>query len=187
MSREKRSKKELLEAIRKMKEGGDSITFLTDIGVVGVGAVGGTAAALAFGGTTATALFGLVAIPVAAPLAVVAGGTVLGGAALLGLKRILVDGTAQDGKKAEIVKHLEEQIREIEETERRQKINADDKKRFHIFLEQPIELDLISPEDAQKLMELVETGKIAISDAYKHVKSILDEHQGDRPALSASS
>lgn len=182
MSREKRSKKELLEAIRKMKEGGDSVTFLTDIGVVGVGAVGGTAAALAFGGTTATALFGLVAIPVAAPLAVVAGGTVLGGAALLGLKRVLVDGTAQDGKKAEIIRQLEERLRETKERERQEKIGKGDKKRFHVFLEKPIELDLISPEVAQKLMEQVETGKMAIGDAYKYVKEVLDE----APALPAS-
>ena len=178
MSKKKRSKKELLDAIRKLKSGGDSGTFLTDIGAVGFGAIGGGAAALAFGGGTATALFGLVAIPVAAPLAVVAGGTLLGGAALLGVKRALMDGTYYEGKKAELIRQMEDELREIKEKERKDSVKKTDRDKFHIFLEQPIEFDLITPEKAQHLMELVETGKMPISEAYKIVRDILSESRG---------
>ena len=181
MPKQKRSKKELLDAINKLKAGGDGGTFLTDIGALGAGAVGGGAAAFAFGGGTATIL-GLVAVPVAAPLAVVAGGTLLGGAALVGIKRILIDGTHHGGKRAEIVRQLEDELREVRAEERRGNVKKTDKTKFHIFLEKPIKLDLITPEDAQKLMEQVETGKMAISEAYKMVKEILVEHEGKASA-----
>jgi len=181
MPKKKLSKKELLEALRKMKEGGDSNAFLTDIGAVGVGAAGGCVAAFALGSTTASALFGLVAIPVAAPLAVVAGGTLLGGAALFGVKR-LFEGTYHEGKKAELIRQMEGQLRDIEEKERKESVRASDRKEFHLFLVEPIEFDLITPEDAQNLMELVETGKLAISEAYKAVRDILNEYKGAQPA-----
>ncbi len=175
MSKQDRSKEDLLKALKKLKEGGDSFSFLADIGVVGVGAMGAGAAAFAFGGTTASVLFGLVAIPVAAPLAVVAGAAVLGGGALFGVKRALFDGTYTEGKKSELIRQLEYELREMKTKERQDKISQEDKKKFHLFLEEPIQFDLITPEDAQKLMELVETGKFEISEAYKTVIDILAE------------
>ncbi len=175
MSEQKRSKKELLDAINRLKAGGDSGIFLADIGAAGIGAFGGGAAALAFGGGVAPALFGLVAVPFAAPLAVVAGGTLLGGAALFGVKRALMDGTYHEGKIAEIIRQKEDELREIEVKERTNSIKKADRDKFHIFLSQPIKLDLITPEDAQNLMELVETGKMAISEAYKMVGDTLSE------------
>lgn len=178
MSEQKRSKQELLDAINKLKTEGDSGVFLADIGAVGIGAVGGGAAAFAFGGGVAPALFGLVAVPFVAPLAVIAGGTLLGGAALFGVKRALMDGTYHEGKKAEVIRQMEDERREIEKKERRDSVKKTDKNKFHIFLEQPIKLDLITPEDAQNLMELVETGKMAISEAYKVVEDILSEKRG---------
>lgn len=178
MSKQKRSKKELLDAINNLKAGGDGGTFLTDIGALGAGAVGGGTAAFAFGGTTV--LFGL--LPVAAPLAVVAGGTLLGGAALVGIKRILIDGTYHGGKRAEIVRQLEDELREVRAEERKGNVKKTDKIKFHVFLERPIKLDLITPEDAQKLMEQVETGKMAISEAYEMIKEILLEYEGGASA-----
>lgn len=175
MPKQERSKEDLLKAIKKLKKGGDGLTFLTDIGVVGVGAVGAGAAAFAFGGTTASVLFGLVAIPVAAPVAVVAGAAVLGGGALFGMKRALFDGTYTEGKKAELVKQLEDELCEVEAKERKDKIGKEDKKKFHLFLEEPIQFDLIAPEDAQELMKLVETGKLEISEAYRMVIDMLAE------------
>ncbi|WP_121969529.1 hypothetical protein [Leptolyngbya sp. BC1307] len=175
MSKQNRSKEDLLKAISKLKEGGDSFTFLTDIGVVGVGAVGAGAAAFAFGGATASVLFGLVAIPVAAPLAVVAGAAVLGGGALLGVKRALFDGTYTEGKKAELIRQMEDELREMKAKERKDRIGKEDKTKFHLFLEEPIQFDLITPEDARKLMELVETGKLEISEAYRMIIDMLAE------------
>lgn len=182
MFKQKRSKKELLNAINKLKAGGNGGTFRTDIGALGAGAVGGGAAAFAFGGTTATALFGLVAVPVAAPLAVIAGGTLLGGAALVGVKRVLIDGTYHEGKIAEITRQLEDELREVKAEERKDSVKRTDKDKFHVFLEKPIKLDLITPEDAQKLMKQVETGKMAVSEAYEMVREILIEYEGKASA-----
>jgi hypothetical protein len=175
MSNQDRTKEDLLKALKKLKEGSDSFAFLADIGAVGIGAAGAGAAAFAFGGAAVPVMFGLFAIPVAAPLAVVAGAAVLGGSALFGLKRALFDGTYTEGKKAELVRQLEDELREIRAKERKDKISQEDKKKFHLFLEEPIQFDLITPKDAQKLMELVENGKLEISEAYKMIIDMLAE------------
>lgn len=183
MTKERRDKEELLKRLEQLeKNPGDRLTILADIGAIGVGAVGAGAAAVAFGGTTATVLFGLVAIPVAAPVAVVAGATVLGGAAILGVKRVLFDGTFHQGKREALRKQLEEEIQEIERRERQNSVNTDDKTHFYAFLKEPLKLDLISAEDAKKLIELVESGAMCISDAYKLIGELLADVRGLPPA-----
>lgn len=175
MSNQNRSKEELLKALKKLKEGSDSFTFLTDIGAVGIGAAGAGAAAFAFGGAAVPMMFGLFTVTAAAPVAVVAGAAVLGGGALFGLKRALFDGTYTEGKKDELIRQMEDELREMKVKERRDKTSKEDKKKFHLFLEEPIRFDLITPKEAQKLMELVETGKLEISEAYKMVIDMLAE------------
>lgn len=175
MSNQNRSKEELLKALKKLKEGSDSFTFLTDIGAVGIGAAGAGAAAFAFGGAAVPMMFGLFTVTAAAPVAVVAGAAVLGGGALFGLKRALFDGTYTEGKKAELVRQMEDELRGIKAKERRDNISKEDKIKFHLFLEEPIRFDLITPKDAQNLMELVETGKLEISEAYTMVINMLAE------------
>jgi len=183
MQEKKRSREDLLKAIeRHEKNPGDRLTFLSDIGVISVGAVGAGAAAFAFGGTAATILFGLVTLPVAAPVTVVAGAAVLGGAAFLGVKRFFVDGTYQAGKREEMLRQLRDQLREVERKERQTSINEEDKTEFYSFLKKPLQLGLISVEDAQQTMEFVETGKMSISDAYKAIGEILSEAQGLPPS-----
>lgn len=175
MSNKDRTKEELLEALKKLKEGSDSFAFLADIGAVGIGAAGAGAAAFAFGGAVVPVMFGLFAIPVAAPLAVVAGAAVLGGGALFGVKRALFDGTYTKGKKDELRRQMEDELRGIRAKERKDKVSKEDKKRFHLLLEEPIRYDLMTPKEAQQLMELVETGKLDISEAYKMVLDMLSE------------
>lgn len=183
MTNNKCSKQDLLKAIERLeKNPGDRLTFLTDIGALGVGAVGAGAAAFAFGGTTASILFGLVTVPVAAPVAVVAGAAVLGGAALFGAKRFLIDGTHHDGKREEMLKQMREQLRDIEVKERKSRISENEKNQFYSFLKEPLKLDLISAEDAQRIIELVETGEIAISDAYKAIGELISDVRGLPPS-----
>ncbi|MBS3029951.1 MAG: hypothetical protein HCA25_23605 [Dolichospermum sp. DET50] len=185
MTKKKPNKEELLKAIEQLeKNPHDRINFLTDIGVIGVGAVGAGAAAFAFGGTTASILFGLVTLPVAAPVAVVAGAAVLGGAALFGAKRFLVDGTSQQGKREEMLRQWKDKLREIETEEKKSTISHKDKTDFYSFLKEPLKLDLITAEDAQNLMKLVEAGELAMSDAYKLVIDILSEARGLPPSKS---
>lgn len=175
MSNQDRSKEDLLKALKKLREGNDNLAFLTDIGAVGIGAAGAGAAAFAFGGAAVPVMFGLFAIPVAAPFAVVAGAAVLGGGALFGVKRALFDGTYTEGKKAELIRQMEDELRSISSKERRDTVSKDDKKKFHLLLEEPIQFDLMTPKEAQKLMELVETGKLDISEAYRVVLDMLAE------------
>ncbi|MFN6513183.1 MAG: hypothetical protein RMY29_001610 [Nostoc sp. CreGUA01] len=185
MTENKRSKEDMLKAIEQLENNpGDRLTFLTDIGAIGVGAVGAGAAALAFGGTTASILFGLVTIPVAAPVSIVAGAAVLGGAAIFGAKRFLIDRTYHEGKREEMLRQLRDQLQEIEAKERQFDISEKDKTQLYSFLKEPLKLDLISAEDAQKIIELVETGKMSISDAYKAVGEIVSEVRGLPPSIS---
>jgi hypothetical protein len=179
MTKRKLSKDELLKAIEQIeKNPDDRINFLTDIGAIGVGAVGAGAAAFAFGGTAVPILFGLITVPVAAPIGVVAGAAALGGAALFGVKRFLIDGTHQQGKREEMLRQLKEKLREMETEERKSTIGDNDKNEFYSFLKEPLKLNLISPEDAQRLMEVVEKGELSISDAYQVVQEILSEVRG---------
>lgn len=168
------SKEQLLKTIKKLENNPDAkFQILSDIGIGAVGAVGAGAAAFAFGGTTASILFGLVAIPVAAPLGVVAGAAVLGGAAFVGAKRVLFDGTYNEGKTVEIRKQLEERVKEIEAKEKRAGLTEKDKTEFSIFLKEPLEANLISPEQAYRLMVSVEKGQMSIQEAYRLVENII--------------
>ena len=173
MSKKKRSKKEILQNISKLKRV-NSKAFIADAGAAGMGVVGGGFALSALGATTTTIL-GVTVASAAAPVAVVAGGAVLGGAALVGAKRVLVDGTREQGKKAEMLRQEESKLKDLVAEERRGNITQDDKHQFRKFLGSPIQKGLISTEDAQNLMNLVEDGRIEISEAYELVKDILEE------------
>jgi hypothetical protein len=169
------SKEQLLKKIEELKKNPhDKFQILSDIGIGAVGAVGAGAAAFAFGGTTASVLFGLVAIPVAAPFGVVAGAAVLGGAAFVGAKRVLFDGTYNEGKTAEIRKQLEERFKEIEAKERRASLEEKDKTEFITFLEEPLKANLISAKDAYRLIMAIENGQMSLQEAYRLVKNIID-------------
>jgi hypothetical protein len=117
-------------------------------------------------------LFGLIALPVAAPIGVVAGGVALGAVALVGAKRMF-EGTFTQGKQAEMLKQLEAQLREVEAKERASKLGDSDKTKFIVSLEEPVKLNLITPEEAQKLIRAVESGQIPLKDAIKMVKDIV--------------
>lgn len=183
MTKKKLSKQELLKAIEKLEKNPyDRLTFLTDIGAAGIGAGVAGAAAFVFGGTTTSILFGLVTIPVVAPVGVVVAGAVLGGAALFGIKRAILDGTHQQGKREEILRHLREKLREIQVNETTSTISDNDKTKFYSFLKEPLKLDIISAEDAQRLMELVEKGELSIVEAYQIVGEILSDVRGLPPA-----
>lgn len=94
--------------------------------------------------------------------------------ALVGLKKVLFDGTYMEGKKAEMLNQLKEQLREVESKERASHIKDDDKTKFHIFLKGPIMLDLISPQDAQSLINAVQNGQMPLTEAYKLVQNLIN-------------
>lgn len=171
VTNQKPTKEQLLKAIEDLeKNPNDNLGFLADIGIGAVGAAGGGAAASVLGASAI--FFGL--LPVAAPLGVVVGGAALGGMALVGLKKVLFDGTYMEGKKAEMLNQLKEQLREVEAKERSSHIKDDDKTKFHIFLKDPIMLDLISPQDAQSLINAVQNGQMPLTEAYKLVQNLIN-------------
>lgn len=164
------SKEQILKAIENLeKNPHDKIGILSDIGIGVVGAAGAGYAASVFGASAI--FFGLV--PVAAPIAVVAGGAALGGLALVGLKKMLFDGTFDEGKKAEMLTQLKEQLREMEAKERASKLGDSDKTKFILLLKEPVRLDLISPKDAQDLIAAVESGQVPLKEAYKLVQDLI--------------
>ena len=170
----KPSKEQLLKAIEQLEKNPyNKVGILADIGIGAVGAAGFGAAAFAFGGGVVPLLFGLIAIPVAAPVGVVAGAAVLGGAALIGVKKVLVDGTYIEGKQAEILKSLRKDLKDIEAKERESSLEESDKTKFIIFLKEPLRIGLISAEDVQGLMKAVESGQMPIKEAYRLVENII--------------
>jgi hypothetical protein len=89
------TKEQILKSIEQLeKNPHDKLKILGDIGIGVVGAAGAGAAVAAFGG--ASFLFGL--ITVAPPVGLVVGGAALGAAAFVGAKRMLFDGTFDEGK-----------------------------------------------------------------------------------------
>jgi len=168
------TKEQILKAIEQLeKNPHDKLGILADIGIGVVGAGAAGAAVAAFGGTSI--LFGLVAV--APPVGLVVGGAALGAAALVGAKRIFFDGTFNEGKKAEMLKQLKEQLREVETKERASKLGESDKTKFIVSLKEPVRLNLISPKEAQDLMRAVESGQIPIKEAINMVKAIIEAAQ----------
>lgn len=163
------SKKQLLDAIEKLEKDGNFGGFLIDIGLGAVGAVGAGAAVATFG--TSSLLFGL--ITVAPPVGLVVGGAAAGALALVGLKKILFDGTFSEGKKSEMIRQFKEQLKDIESKERASNIKESDKKRFIISLKEVVQLNLLDPEKAKKLIDAVNQGKMSISEAIRYIEDLL--------------
>ncbi|MDJ0712991.1 MAG: hypothetical protein QNJ54_02070 [Prochloraceae cyanobacterium] len=165
------TKEKILKAIEALEKNPvDKVGILADIGIGVVGAAGAGAAVFAFGGTSI--LFGL--ITVAPPVGLVVGGAALGAAALVGAKKILFDGTFTEGKKAEMLENLKEQLRGIEAKEKASKLSDNDKTKFIISLKEPVKLNLINAEKAQQLIAAVENGKMSIQDAIKLVEDLVE-------------
>lgn len=166
------TKEQLLKTLEELeKNPQDKLTILADIGIGIVGAAGAGYAASVLGASAI--FFGL--IPVAAPVAVVAGGAALGGLALVGVKKILFDGTYDKGKRDQIRIQIEEILRDIEAKEKASSLGENDKNQFYIFLKEPVRLDLITPKDAQDLIRAVESGQMPLKEAYSLVKNVINE------------
>lgn len=165
------TKEQILKSIEQLeKNPHDKLGILADIGIGVVGAAGAGAAVAAFGGVPV--LLGLWVV--APPVGLVVGGAALGAAALVGVKRMLFDGTSDQGKKAEILKNLKEQLRDIEAKEKASNLKDSDKTKFIVSLKEPVRLNLISPKDAQDLIRAVESGQMTIKEAITMVKDVVE-------------
>jgi len=165
------TKEQILKTIEQLeKNPDDKLGILADVGIGVVGAGAAAGAVAAFGGQAI--FFGLIAV--APPVGLVVGAAALGAAALVGAKRIMFDGTFNQGKQAEILKQLQELLREVEAKERASKVRDSDKTKFIVSLKEPVRLNLITPQRAQDLMRAVESGQIPITEAIKMVQAIVE-------------
>ncbi|MGG6242541.1 hypothetical protein ACQ4N7_28350 [Nodosilinea sp. AN01ver1] len=182
MSQDKTTKKELLQAIEKLeKNPHDRIRILGELGIAGIGAGAAGAAAAILGSTSiavpvVTALTGFTVVA-AAPVALVAGATVAGAAATYGLAKLAFGGAFQEGKRSEIKKNLIARLKEIEAKERQDELGEIDKTNFMVFLKEPIQSNFITTEQAESLMQLVESGRMEIQEAYNHLYSLISEEE----------
>lgn len=172
MSKKNISRKDLLRAIKQLeKNPNDRIKILGEVGIAGIGVVAGGGAAAVLGASTAsipvvTALTG-VGIAVAAPAALVAGAAVAGGIATYGVVKLATGGAAQEAKRKEIKKRLEKQLHDIETQERKAKVTTPNKNGFIVFLKTPLEQNLITADQAQQMIELLEAGQLSLQEAYQ--------------------
>ncbi|MEG4441453.1 hypothetical protein QUB47_17475 [Microcoleus sp. AT9_B5] len=172
------TKEQILKAIEELeKNPDDKLGILGDIGITALGAVGAGVAVAAAGITTSipiiTAITGI-GMVVAAPLGLVAGAALAGGAACYGVSRLIKGGGYNEAKKAEMLQQLNEQLREVEAKERASKVRDSDKTKFIVSLKEPVRLNLITPQRAQDLMRAVESGQIPITEAIKMVHAIVE-------------
>lgn len=184
----------MLEQLKKNPK--DKIGILGDVGITVLGAIGAGGAVAAAGTTVSipiiTALTGI-GMVVAAPVGMVAGAAVAGGAVAYGVSRLIKSGGFNEGKQKQLLNECEKRLRDIEAKERASSLEDNDKTRFHIFLEEPLKLDLISAEDAQGLIMAVENGQMSLHDAYHYVEDVIkaakpsDSKQDSTPKLPPSS
>lgn len=176
----KPSKKDILEAIDKLEKNPNSRTkILGEMGVTGIGAAGVGALAAFLGASTApipiiTALTG-VGMVVTAPVTLVTGAAVAGGAAAYGLTKLLTSGAYDKGKQEEIKQKLKDQFKELEVEEQKTSLTDENKNSFFSFLKKPLKLDLITAEQAHELMILVENGHMTLEEAYGLLDGIFQE------------
>jgi len=179
------SKEELLKTIKKLENNSnDLVGVLADVGIVavggGLGALGAGALATAAGATAIPVLTTVgswvgVAIVGATPIGWVVGTAVAGGAAVYGVSRLIKGSGFSEGKKQELLNKLKERVKEVESKQVSSGLTEDDTKKFILFLKEPLEHELISPEDVYGLMDAVAKGQMPLKEAYQYVKDLLAE------------
>ncbi len=182
-SSNKPSKKQILQTINEIEKNPNSKEkafgdiFITVIGG-GLGALGAGGAAAAVGSTsiigltTAASWIGITLVS-ATPVGWIVGTAVAGAGLAYGISRFISGGSFNEGKLNAIKHNLNERLKDVEDKEKASGVSEKDLNDFHIFLKEPLEHNLISPEQAHKLMACVESGKIKISIAYQMVDKIL--------------
>ena len=131
---------------------------------------------------TALTGFGVV---VAAPVALIAGAAVVGGVAAYGAVKLATSGAYDEGKRQEIKQNLKHRLQELEREENKAKLTVENSNAFIIFLKEPLQLNLITAEQAQEIIELVEKGQMPLKEAYNLLNDIINEARGLSPATGS--
>jgi len=179
------TKEQLIQAIDNIRKNpNDRVRILGDAGVtILTGGLAAAAAGTAASAMGATSIFGLTAaakvigitLASATPIGWVLGVSVAGAAAAYGITRVIRGGGISEGKRNELLLQYQQQLKDVEAKERAGSISGDDKTNFIVSLRELIEKDVIAPEKASQLIELVEQGRIPISQAVSIVQDLLQE------------
>ncbi len=179
------TKKQLIDMIDKLqKNPHDKIRILGDTGitVLGVG-LGAAAAGTLAGAAGATSILGLTTVAswlgvtavAATPVGWIIGSAAAAGAAAYCVSRIIHGGGLSEGRKFELLQKYMDQKNNMEAKERLENITTEDRTQFILFMREPIDKNVISPDKAKKLITFVEEGRIPLSQAYSLIHDLLQE------------
>lgn len=185
MKKPKVVKKQLLKMIRELEQlPQDRVRILGDVGISTLGAGLGAAAAGTVAGfagatgipviTAAASLVGVSAVA-ATPIGWAIGAAAVGGALAYGISRLIHGGALSEGRRRELLLVYKERLAEMESKDRLGTITGDDRTAFLTSLREVIEKDVVSVDQAFRLIEAVETGKITLCEAYRMVSGFLSE------------
>lgn len=179
------TKQKLIKMIDELeKKPYDKVRILGDSGITIIGAGLGAAAVSTIastagctsvaGVTTVLSWFGITAVS-ATPVGWIIGAAAAGGAVTYGISRLIRGGSLSEGRKKELLLKYKDDARAIEAKEQAGSITDEDKTRFIISIRELIEKNAITPDKAKDLIEYVENGRIAISEAFMMIQGLLTE------------
>ena len=178
---QKVTKEQLLQTIDNLRKNpNDRIRILGDGGItilgagLGATAVTAVAAPSIFGLTTVASWLGVTLVG-ATPIGWVVAGTFAGAGAAYGISRLIRGGAISEGRKKELLQQYLENLKDFEAKERAGSISDDDKDNFLFSLRELIDKDIFSPEKAKQLIDLVEQGRIPLSQAVSIIQDLLRE------------
>ena len=177
------TKKQLLKVIDELQNSpNDRARILGDIGIttvgVGLGAAGAATIATVAGATaipaltTAASWIGITAVA-ATPLGWVVGAAIGGGALAYGVSRLIYGGGISEGRRKELRALYQERLREIKRKEQINQIGAPERTQFIAALRELVDKDALTPQRAFALIDNVENGRMAVSEAYSLIDAVL--------------
>ena len=179
------SKQRLLELIDELKERpNDKLRVLGDVGIVSLTAAGGPVASVAaiagiksvFGLSAAAQLFGwMSALSIAGPPMVL----ILACASGLGLlayaiTRLIHGGGVAEAHKAALLEKYRDQVKAIEAKEQAASVTDVDRTQFILSLREIIDADAIPIASAFRMIEMVEAGRMPLSQAVSLTTACLE-------------
>lgn len=181
----KMTKAKLLGLIDDLKNNpNDKLRILGDAGIVSMVIVVGTPTAASavihgvtslFGLSAAAHLFGwMAAIGIGgSPLALIVGCASLLGLLAFAITRLVYGGGLAEGRKAELLEKYRSDVKIMEAKEESGSITDMDRTQFILSLRELINKDAIPINDAFKMIELVEQGRIPLSQASSMIQACL--------------